>query len=39
MLRVTAIHQDMPFTKAMNTAIHREIESLAQFLNLNLQLS
>jgi uncharacterized protein len=39
MLRVTAIHQDMAFTKAMNTAIHREIESLAQFLNLNLQLS
>ena len=37
-LRVNAIHQDMPFTKAMNTAIHQEIESLAKFLNLKLQL-
>jgi uncharacterized protein YcaQ len=34
MLRVNAIHQDMPFTKAMNAAIHQEIESLARFLNL-----
>jgi uncharacterized protein YcaQ len=38
-LRVNAIHQDTPFTKAMNTAIHPEIESLATFLNLKLQLS
>jgi uncharacterized protein len=37
-LRVDAIHQDMPFTKAMNTAVHQEIESLATFLNLKLQL-
>jgi uncharacterized protein YcaQ len=37
-LRVNAIHQDVPFTKAMNTAIHREIESLATFLDLKLQL-
>jgi uncharacterized protein YcaQ len=37
-LRVNAIHQDMPFTKAMNTAIHQEIESLATFLDLKLQL-
>jgi uncharacterized protein YcaQ len=37
-LRVNAIHQDMPFTKAMHTAIHREIESLAKFLDLKLQL-
>jgi len=37
-LRVNAIHQDTPFTKAMNTAIHQEIESLAKFLNLKLQL-
>jgi hypothetical protein len=37
-LRVIAIHQDMPFTKAMNTAIHQEIESLAKFLNLKLHL-
>jgi uncharacterized protein len=37
-LRVNAIHQDMPFTKAMNTSIHQEIESLAKFLNLKPQL-
>jgi uncharacterized protein YcaQ len=37
-LRVNAIHQDIPFTTAMSTAIHREIESLAQVLNLNVQL-
>jgi uncharacterized protein YcaQ len=37
-LRVDAIHQDMPFTKAMNTAVHQEIDSLATFLNLKLQL-
>jgi uncharacterized protein len=37
-LRVNAIHQDMRFTKAMKTAIHQEIESLARFLNLKLQL-
>jgi uncharacterized protein YcaQ len=36
-LRVNAIHQDMPFTRAMNTAIHQEIQSLAQFLDLRLQ--
>lgn len=33
-LRVDAIHQDLPFTRAMDTAIHQEIESLAAFLNL-----
>jgi uncharacterized protein len=33
-LRVDAIHQDVPFTKAMNTAIHQEIESLAALLDL-----
>jgi hypothetical protein len=37
-LRVNAIHRDMPFTTAMNTAIHREIESLATCLNLKLRL-
>jgi uncharacterized protein YcaQ len=37
-LRVNAIHQDIPFTRAMNTAIHREIKSLAQSLTLNLHL-
>jgi uncharacterized protein YcaQ len=37
-LRVNAIHQDVPFTKAMETAIHQEIESLAKVLDLTLQL-
>jgi hypothetical protein len=37
-LRVNAIHQDSPFTKTMNTVIHQEIESLADFLNLTLRL-
>jgi uncharacterized protein YcaQ len=37
-LRVNAIHHDVPFTKAMNTAVHKEIESLATFLNLKPQL-
>jgi len=37
-LRVDAIHQDMPFTKAMNTAVHQEIESLATVLNLKPRL-
>ncbi|HEU4421649.1 MAG TPA: crosslink repair DNA glycosylase YcaQ family protein [Pilimelia sp.] len=36
-LRVNAIHQDMPFTKAMNTAIQQEIESLAKFLDVKLR--
>jgi uncharacterized protein len=34
-LRVDAIHRDVPFTKAMTTAITREIRSLATWLNLN----
>jgi hypothetical protein len=37
-LRVDAIHQDIPFAKAMNTAVHQEIESLAKLLNLRPQL-
>jgi hypothetical protein len=37
-LRVNAIHQDIPFTRAMNTAIHQEIESLAKVLNLTVRL-
>ncbi len=37
-LRVDAIHQDVPFTKAMNTAIHREISDLATWLDLALDL-
>lgn len=37
-LRVDAIHQDVPFTKAMRTATHQEIESLAGLLDLRLRL-
>ncbi len=37
-LRVHAIHRDVPFTKAMETAIRREIESLATFLDLKPRL-
>jgi uncharacterized protein YcaQ len=33
-LRVNAIHQDTPFTRTMNSAIHKEIASLATFLGL-----
>ncbi|HEY8473686.1 MAG TPA: crosslink repair DNA glycosylase YcaQ family protein [Natronosporangium sp.] len=35
-LRVNAIHQDVPFSKAMTTAIDREIEDLARWLRLEL---
>jgi uncharacterized protein YcaQ len=35
---VDAIHQDVPFTKAMTAAITREIEDLAGWLNLRLRL-
>jgi uncharacterized protein YcaQ len=37
-LRVNAIHQDTPFTRAMDTAIHEEIESLASLLDLTVRL-
>jgi uncharacterized protein YcaQ len=37
-LRVDAIHQDVPFTKAMSTAIHREISDLATWLRLALDI-
>ncbi|GIH19721.1 DNA glycosylase AlkZ-like family protein [Rugosimonospora africana] len=37
-LRVDAIHRDVPFTKAMDSAIHEEIEALATFLDLKLRL-
>jgi uncharacterized protein YcaQ len=35
-LRVNAIHQDEPFTKAMSAAVDGEITSLADWLRLNL---
>jgi uncharacterized protein len=37
-LRVDAVHQDVPFTKAMGTAVHREISDLARWLELGLDL-
>jgi uncharacterized protein len=37
-LRVHAIHEDVPFTRATATAVHREIRSLADWLGLELWL-
>jgi uncharacterized protein YcaQ len=37
-LRVRAIHQDVPFTRTMTTAVGREIEDLARWLELDLTL-
>jgi hypothetical protein len=37
-LEVTAIHQDEPFGKAMSAAVDREIEDLARWLDLELEL-
>jgi uncharacterized protein YcaQ len=38
-LRVDAIHQDMPFTTAMTSAVDREVNELAAWLELELVLS
>jgi uncharacterized protein YcaQ len=38
MLRVTSVHQDVPFTKAMTAAVDREIAGLARWLKLGLEL-
>jgi uncharacterized protein YcaQ len=37
-LRVHAIHQDVPFTKTVTAAIDREIKELARWLELDLTL-
>jgi uncharacterized protein len=37
-LRIQAIHQDVPFTKTTAAAIGREIEDLAQWLKMDLAL-
>ena len=37
-LRVDAIHQDLPFDKAMTGAVDGEVKDLAQWLNLDLTL-
>ncbi|GID97812.1 DNA glycosylase AlkZ-like family protein [Amorphoplanes digitatis] len=38
-LRVDAIHEDAPFTKAMTAAVRHEIEDLADWLRLDLALA
>jgi uncharacterized protein YcaQ len=38
-LLVDAIHQDVPFTKAMTAAVHHEIKDLASWLRLDLTLT
>jgi uncharacterized protein len=38
-LRVHAIHQDEPFSRATTAAVHREIRALADWLGLDLQIS
>jgi uncharacterized protein len=38
-LRVDAVHQDVPFTKAMSAAVQREINDLARWLQLELERS
>jgi len=35
-LRVAAVHRDVPFTKTMTAAVDREIEGLARWLDLEL---
>ena len=35
-LRVDALHEDVPFTRAMSTAVQREITDLARWLGLDL---
>jgi uncharacterized protein YcaQ len=35
-LRINAIHRDVPFTKKMTAAVHREIDDLARWLGLDL---
>ena len=37
-LRVAAVHEDEPFTKAMTAAVDREIRDLATWLDLELEL-
>ena len=35
-LRVHAVHQDVSFTRTMSAAVHREVEDLARWLDLDL---
>ena len=34
-LQVHAVHQDVPFTRAMTAAVHAELEALAYWLGLD----
>jgi hypothetical protein len=36
---VNAIHEDVPFTQAMSSAVRREIGDLADWLGLDLRLA
>lgn len=36
-LRVAAVHEDVPFSKPMTAAVHREIRDLARWLDLDLE--
>jgi uncharacterized protein YcaQ len=36
--RVHALHEDVPFTKAMSAAVQREVAELADWLRLHLEL-
>ena len=38
-LRVAAVHHDVPFSKTMTAAVSREIRDLARWLNMDLQIS
>jgi len=38
-LRVDAVHEDVPFTRTMAAAVHREVRGLARWLGLELELS
>jgi hypothetical protein len=38
-LRVNAVHQDVPFTRAMTAAVQQEIRDLADWLGLDLRLA
>ena len=35
MLRVNAVHEDMPFTRAMTRAVRAELDDLAAWLGLD----
>jgi hypothetical protein len=36
-LRIDAIHPDISFTRAVTAAVHRELDSLAEFVELRLR--